>query len=278
MVIKECLRHAAPLDFAALRAAIGALFLFALMLYKGKPLKPKAVGMTILVGLVSTTGCVGLVTWSTALGAVGKTAILTYFMPFWALLLAWPLLSEKIRGIQWAAVLLAFAGLIVILEPWRMERPGFASVLAILSGLVWALSIIVIKKARHTIDFDLLSLTTWQMLFGTLPFIVLAAVLPTPGIDWSVGFVVGLTYSAVISQGIALLLWFYVLQELPAGMAGMGTLSTPVIGILAAFIQLGERPSVWEGLGMFLILGGLAVLAIQGIIQSREIARILKRR
>lgn len=276
--MKECLRHAAPFDFAALRTFIGALSLFVLLIYKRTPLRPKAIPITLIIGLLSTTGGIGFVTWAMSMGAVGKTAILTYFMPFWALLLAWPLLSEKIRGIQWPAVILAFSGLIIILEPWKMESPAAGSILAVLSGITWAVSTMAIKITRRKIAFDLVSLTAWQMLLGSLPLVILAILIPAPKIQWSFGFIVGLLYSAVISQGIALLLWFYILQELPAGTASMGTLSTPVIGMAAAYVQLGERPSTWEGMGMLLILLGLSVLALQGFIQFRDIFHILKRR
>jgi drug/metabolite transporter (DMT)-like permease len=34
----------------------------------------------------------------------------------------------------------------------------------------------------------------------------------------------------------------------------------PIVGVIAAWIQLGERPSLAEGGGMLLILSGLALL------------------
>jgi len=34
----------------------------------------------------------------------------------------------------------------------------------------------------------------------------------------------------------------------------------PIVGVIAAWIQLGERPSLAEGTGMLLILTGLALL------------------
>jgi len=47
-------------------------------------------------------------------GEAGKTAVLLYTMPFWVILLAWPILGERIRGLEWLAVILAFAGLVCI--------------------------------------------------------------------------------------------------------------------------------------------------------------------
>ena len=278
VVMKDCLRHVSVIDFAALRTVIGSATLFAILIYRRSPLRPKAIPLTFLIGLLSTTGGIGFVVWALSLGAVGKTAILIYVMPFWVLLLAWPILGEKIRGSQWIAVLLAFAGLMVILEPWTLKSTFAGSLLAILSGLTWALSVIVIKMAHRKVAFDLVSLTAWQMFFGTLPLAFLAAFIPTAPISWSPGFAVGLFYSSVISQGIAPLLWYYALQELPAGAASMGTLATPIIGLLAAFVQLGERPSTLESLGIILILTALIFLSIQGLLQTRQALRLLKGR
>ena len=59
-------------------------------------------------------------------------------------------------------------------------------------------------------------------------------------------------------------LWFYVLREMQAGIAGLGTMGTPVVGLLLSWAQLGERPTIPEIVGMIVILGGLAILFARG--------------
>jgi drug/metabolite transporter (DMT)-like permease len=61
-------------------------------------------------------------------------------------------------------------------------------------------------------------------------------------------------------MAIATLLWLFILQRLPATISGLNALAVPLVGVVAAWIQLGERPSAAEGIGMALILGGLALL------------------
>jgi drug/metabolite transporter (DMT)-like permease len=265
VVMKECLKYAGPFDFAALRSIIGAVSLLIVMIWMRKPLRPQEIMKTIILGFFTTTGCVGLVAWSLDTGAVGKTAILVYFMPFWVLVTAWPLLGERIRGLQWAAVVLAFAGLVVILEPWNLHGSLKSKLLAILSGVAWGASALYAKVIHKRVKFDLLSLTTWQMFFGSLPLLVVAFLTPSRPIEWTNYFIVGTVYSSVISQAAALLLWFYILQKLPAGIASMGTLATPVIGIIAAAIELGERPTMIEAGGMTMILTGLSLLSLYTI-------------
>ncbi len=275
VVMKECLRYTGAFDFAALRTGIGTVSLFAILLWKRRPLRPKALGMTVLLGFLSTTACIGLVTLALATGGVGKTAILVYIMPFWVLLLAWPILGEHIRGAQWIPVVLAFAGLMIILDPWHLQSTFISKLFAVLAGLAWAFSAIVTKIMNRKNTFDLISLTAWQMLFGALPLILIALVVPDRPVQWTPYFIMGLLYSSVVSQALALVLWFFILNELPAGVASMGTLATPVIGTIAASIELGERPSVPEAWGMLFILAALALLSLLGYLQYRQIQSVI---
>jgi drug/metabolite transporter (DMT)-like permease len=72
-------------------------------------------------------------------------------------------------------------------------------------------------------------------------------------------------------------LWYYILHKLPAGIASLGTLATPVIGVILASIQLGERPSLWEGLGMVLIVAALTLISFLGVMQYRRLKTVIKR-
>ena len=62
------------------------------------------------------------------------------------------------------------------------------------------------------------------------------------------------------------------LRRLSAGAAGIGTLATPVIGVAAAWIQLGERPAAGEAAGMVLIIAALALVTARGLVAGRRAA------
>ena len=102
------------------------------------------------------------------------------------------------------------------------------------------------------------------MLFGFVPLVAVAVLVPERSIEWSAPFVVALTYNAIGGMAVATLLWLYILQRLPATISGLSSLIVPVIGILAAWLQLGERPGVAESIGIVLILIGLGVLLASG--------------
>jgi drug/metabolite transporter (DMT)-like permease len=63
----------------------------------------------------------------------------------------------------------------------------------------------------------------------------------------------GLLYSTFIGTALAYLLWFQTVARLPASIAGLGTLLVPVIGVLAAMLLLGDRPTGSDLIGFGLI-------------------------
>jgi drug/metabolite transporter (DMT)-like permease len=266
---KVALAYSQPLTFAALRVVLSAALLFLVMIVTRRRLRPPALKYTLVIGLLQTTAFVGLSIWALAHVGAGKVAVLTYTMPFWLLLLAWVFLGERLRGTQWLAVGLAFAGLVLVVAPWQLHGMS-AGLLAVAGGFVWAASALVVKLLQRREHVDVLSLTTWQMAFGALPLIVVAALTYSRGPDWTAAFVGGLTYTVVLANTVAWVLWLYALRALSAGAAGLGTLSIPVVGVVAAWLQLGERPGAAEAVGMALIVGALALLALRGLMAGRR--------
>ena len=265
VVMKLALRDAGPIDFAMLRVVFGTLVTFALLPMLNVPFRPpRHIGKTILLGLFQTTGFVGLISWSLALGQAGKSAVLAYTMPFWVILFGWPFLGERLRGLQWPAVVLAFAGLVLVLEVWRGGAGLANSVIALAAGASWGVSVIIAKKIPVKGREELVSLTAWQMAFGSLPLVAAALLVPERPIEWTAYFIGAVAYNAIGGTAIAMLLWLYILQRLPATISGLSSLIVPIVGVVAAWAQLGERPSAAEGTGIVLILAALALLALAG--------------
>jgi drug/metabolite transporter (DMT)-like permease len=266
VVMKIALRDCGPFTFAALRSMLGALMLFPLLPLKGGSVAPpKAIKGIILLGLFQTAGFLGFTFWALVEGGAGKTAVLVYTMPFWVLILARLFLGERIRGAQWLAVLLSITGLLLIFEPWHGRGGLFSQVLAVLAGMFWAVSVILAKQLMKREEIPLLGLTAWQMLFGAIPLVIVAFFVPEGPVNWSSPFVFALLYNVIPGNAVAWLLWLYILEKLPAGVAGMGSLIIPVVGVLSAWLQLGERPGPFEAAGMLLIGVALLILSIYAL-------------
>ena len=260
VVMKQALQYAAPFDFVAWRTLPAALLLFAVMLARRRPLVPTAPLALFVLGTLQTAGFLGLATWALLEGGAGKTAVLAYTMPFWTLMLAWPLLGERLAPAQWLAAAIALSGLVLVVEPWRLSGTLASDLLAIGAGISWAASAVLAKWLRARRSIDLLSLTAWQMLFGAIILTLIAVLVPSRPTQWTPEFVAMLLYNIVPATAGAWLAWLHLLHRMSAGTASLSVLLVPVVGLLASRMQLDERPGAVELSGMILIGSGLLLL------------------
>jgi len=266
VVMKLAVQYASPFQFAAIRTFLGALMLFVLIFIMKRPMRLREFPTMFLLGLLQTCGFTGLLIWALVDGGAGKTAVLAYTMPFWVMLFAWPVLGEKVQGWQWLAVVCALFGIVLILDPLNLKADGFSMFLALCSSICWAVSAIISKKLHQKLpDLDLLNLTAWPLLLGSIPIVILAFLLPAPPIQWTPTFINTVLFSVFLSGSAAWVLWIYALKRLETGIASMATLLAPLIGVLSAWMQLGEVLLVNELIGMCLIGISLVIISIISI-------------
>jgi len=199
VLAKQALSYAPPFAFAAERSLGGALALFVALKFMGRTLKLIAPRATLIIGLFQITGFMALSTWALVEGGPGKTAVLIFTMPIWTLLLAWPVLGERVRGAQWLAAASTLIGLLLIIEPWNMHTSLLSKFLGVMAALCWAIGTVLIKRLRGKQQVDLLSLTAWQMLLGALPLILLASTVPEQATHWSATYIGILAFMSVVS-------------------------------------------------------------------------------
>ena len=272
IVMKLAIQYASPFQFAALRTFIGALMLFLVLVISKRPLKLQEFPTMLALGLLQTCGFTGLLILALVVGGAGKTSVLSFTMPFWVLLFAWPMLGEKVQGWQWLAVIFALFGIVLIFDPLHIKGDGMSMFMAVSSGISWAVSVIVSKKLhQRRPDLDLLNITAWPTLLGSLPIVVVALMLPAPPIVWSQTFILTVIYSIFLSGSLAWVLWMYALQRLPAGIASMSSMLIPLVAVVCAWLQLGERPNKIELTGMFFIAFALVIISTITIRKHQQV-------
>jgi drug/metabolite transporter (DMT)-like permease len=263
IVMKVALRHAHPFDFAAVRVGIGAALLFAIVKWQGRGLGLPRYRMAVLLGLLQVALFVALSHFALLYAGPGKTSVLVFTMPFWMIVFAHFIIHERMGGRQWLAVALAFAGLMLIVAPWRLASLA-GSLLAVAAGAVWAITAVLSKKWPVAAT-DPLLFTAWQLLFGFAALALLALVHPHDPIRWNAEFAWALAFSSILATALGWWLWTYVLARTPAGITGLASLGIPVIAVLGSALHLGERPPPLELLGMLAIGAALALLAALGL-------------
>lgn len=270
IVMKEGLAYAHPVIYNIERTLIAIAVLFAVMLYARRPLKPESWTAVVVTGFFQTTINFGSTTMALAGGGAGRTSVLVFTMPFWTLLLAWPVLHERVRGTQWLAVFLALVGLVLVVEPWRWEGDLEPKLWAVLSGFGWAAGSVATKYFQRRHRLDMLNLIAWQMVAGIVPICLIPLVHAFPATQWNGSYVAALLYAGVIATALGFLLWTMVLVWLPAGTASLNMFAIPVIALTSSMLAFGERLTSAEWLGIAAIGAGLVIVSLRAWLRARR--------
>ena len=270
LVMKLALRHADPVVYNIHRTLVAIAVLFAVLLWQRRPLWPESWLAVIVTGFFQTTLNFGSTTMALAEGGVGRTSVLVFTMPFWTILLAWPVLHERLRGTQWLAVGLAFAGLTLVVEPWNWHGALAPKLWAVLSGFGWAAGTIAIKYFQREKSFDMLNFIAWQMVLGILPFLVVPLVYPLPAADWGAAYTLLLLYTGAVSTAMGFLLWIAVLRWLTAGTASLSMLAIPVIALVSSMLVFEERLTAEEWTGIACLGAGLVIISVRAWQLNRQ--------
>ncbi len=148
--------------------------------------------------------------WAVTIGDVVRVILLFYLMPAWAVLLAWKILGERPTPAALLRLLLAFAGVVLVLLPADAPASGLlqnlslADALALLGGFMFALTNVTLRRlhavpgqARMFVMFGgcmLMALTV-----GTIGLQVgVVEPFPAPNATW---VVTGLLLSGLLMLG-----------------------------------------------------------------------------
>jgi drug/metabolite transporter (DMT)-like permease len=263
VVMKLALRHADPIVFNIERTWVAVIAVFAVLLWQRRPLLPESWIAVIVTGFFQTTVNFGATVMALKDGGAGRTAVLVFTMPFWTMLIAWPVLHERVRGTQWIAVAAALAGLTLVVEPWNWRGALAPKLWAVLSGFGWSAATITIKYFQRQKSFDMLNFLAWQMLVGILPICLLPLFMSLPATNWNAEYWMLLLYTGVVSTAMGFLLWLAVLRHLPAGTAALNMLAIPPIALVTSMVVFGEQLTANEWIGIVLIGIGLVIISLR---------------
>ena len=266
VVMKQSVQLLGPWEFGFIRNFFGAIFLFIALILLKKPLKLENPVFVFIIGAFQMVGFTVLVLIALVNGGTAKISVLTFTMPIWANILAYIFLKEKLALSQWLAILISAFGLMMIFDPIHVLADFNSMAIAILSGFFWACGAILFKRYNSKYPHsDLLNLTAWQMLLGCIP-IVLYILFKGIEVYEVNNYLIGASlYNAFFCNAVAWILWLYGVKHLKTSSVSILSLLAPVIGSLAAFIELGETPLPNELIGLVLILGGIAFMMILGL-------------
>jgi drug/metabolite transporter (DMT)-like permease len=266
VAIKILLREWPPLFSRGVSGVAAAVLLgcVALAFRESLRVPRSAILPLLLASFTNVFAWMGFSTMAMKYLAVSEGTLLVFTMPIWATLLAWPILGKRPTLRDVIALLLGIAGLVVLLGAHGITLGPdkiIGVVLALSAAVLFALGGVMTKSK---LPIAPTALVAWQVGLGCLPMIVLGLIFEHPdfgAITSGGGAVLG--YMVIGPMGICYLTWFAALQRLPAATAAIGTLSVPIIGIVAAAALLGEPLGIREVTAMALTLAGVALALLK---------------
>lgn len=202
--------------------------------------------------------------------ASGHAAVLAFTMPLWSAIISVAFLGERMTTRVLAALVLGIGGIVVLLSrDFSVVGDSPVGAAFVFSAAIgWAVGTLYQKRQNWTIGS--LATAGWQLALGSLPmFVVLPFVEGVHIPAASAAAWAAATYTTVVALVFAYFAWFKIVTLFPASVAGIGTLMTPVIGMLSGAVVLGEPFGVREVAAMLLIGSALALVIIIPALKPR---------
>jgi drug/metabolite transporter (DMT)-like permease len=263
VAIKFALADIPPLLQAAIRS-VGALIIVAMWarlrrvsLTKHDGTLVPGIVVGVLFGLEFMFLYRGMV-WTTASRAV----VFLYTAPFFVALGAcW--LGERLRLLQWCGLALSFTGVAVAIgvpQPAVDARMLLGDFMLLTAGAFWGITTLVIKGTRLS-GVPPEKVLAWQLAVSA-PIFVLGtwvvgeeiAVTPPPAALW------WLVYQTVWVVGVTYGVWFAMIQRYSASRLSAFTFLTPLFGVAAGHLIMGDPITPTFALAVFLVIAGLLLV------------------
>jgi len=198
-------------------------------------------------------GAIGSVTAFTHL-SMAEAFALIFLLPSFVTIMSVIFLKEKVGIRRWAAVLVGFAGVLVVLRPGFREL-SIGHLGAIVGGITGAVSIIIFRAMgpqEKNISLYGAGVLGWMTISGLL---TISHFVPPGGVQWV--YLAG--FGLLAAAGNVLLM--YAANHAPAALIGPIQYSQMLWAILLGYLVFGDSIDMPTWIGIVLIVGsGLLTL------------------
>jgi drug/metabolite transporter (DMT)-like permease len=264
---KVALAQMPPLLQAAGRSVVAAVLVALWARLRGIPLLSRdgTLGGGLLAGTLFALefGCIFVGLQFTA---ASRMAVFIYLSPFVvALGMHYIAHAERLRALQWAGLLAAFAGVAWAFaegftQPAAGPKQWLGDALGVVSAVLWAATTLVIRASRLGSAPPEKTLLYQLAVSGVL----LAAASAVTGESWP-AVIGGRTWLAFGFQSVIVtfasyLLWFWLVRHYPATRLATFTLLTPIFGLLAGVALLGEPVTLRLAIALAAVAAGIVLV------------------
>jgi drug/metabolite transporter (DMT)-like permease len=262
VAIKVANSGISPILQAGLRSAGSALLVWAWASRRGVRLFPRdgTLGHGVLIGGLFGAEFIFLY-WGLAYTAASRAVLFLYTAPFVVALGAHFFVpGERLRLLQLCGLACAFIGVAIAFgDALRLpdHRQLLGDAMALIAALLWGATTLVIKASPLATVSPSRNLF-YQLAVSAILLIALSQALGEAGIFAPTPIVMAmLAYQIVIVAFASYLAWFWLISRYPAGRLSAFSFLTPLFGVAAGALLLGESVTSTLLLAAVLVGGGI---------------------
>ncbi|MFN2195509.1 MAG: DMT family transporter [Anaerolineales bacterium] len=262
---KIALGYIAPVTVVWLRFAMGVVILGAAVVMRRQFALPSLgdAGYFALLGFLGITFHQWLQSTGLVTAQATTTAWIVATTPVFMALLGWLLLKEKLGWIKWGGILLAAAGVLLVVSRGDLAALSagnigtFGDLLILISAPNWALFSVLSRSGlqRYPAARMMLYVMGFGWLFTSILFFTGPGLGDITQLELHGWLAVG--FLGIACSGLAYIFWYDGLQALPASQVGVFLYLEPLVTTLLAAALIGEAV-VWATL----LGGGIILLGV----------------
>jgi drug/metabolite transporter (DMT)-like permease len=246
------LRYLSPLFFVSVRMVIAATVLAAVTLALRRPLRVLAGRWYHLAISGVLTNSLLLMTAHYAMVHIGaaQIALVQTLNPLLTALLAWPVLGERLRPLQWLGLLLGASGVVLIVGLAALSSPVELNGLLLTVGGVIGICSGTLYFGRFCRGVPMLEGTAVQFAAAAIACVVATGLFETPHAVWNNVAIAAVAWNvAAVSLG-GMALYYFMLTHGTAARATANFYLVPGTASIMAWLLLGERLSTLTMIGL----------------------------
>ncbi len=243
--------------FYRMAIATALIFPLALLLGKIKIVKGKELMGIVVCGILFASD---IAVWNIAIqnSSVTQATLLTNLSPVWVGVISFLFLNFRPKQSFWLGTLIALFGMIVFVGMKTILELNFdfAFFLGVLSGIFYALYILVSKNSLQKID--VITFLSYSMLVSSIFLFVICWINGEKFLGYSQSAWISLFIQGIVCQLIAWILISYATKRMKATRVSLSLLSQILFAAILAAIFVNEEITVPQLVGGIIIMIGIA--------------------